>query len=93
LVTPKGRCRWRYNYRFARKYRSLSLGTYPIVSLEDARSRHKFARRLLVRRFDPAALKAVVGKHVFTVTTREWKVVVMEALPIHWRTTFGEMGL
>jgi Arm DNA-binding domain len=73
LVTPKGCCRWRYNYRFARRYRSLSLGIYPFVSLEDARSRHEFARRLLAHGFDPAALKARGGKHVFTVMMREWK--------------------
>jgi len=73
LVAPKGSWRWRYSYRFERKYKSLSLGVYPIVSLEDARSRHEFARRLLAQGFDPAALKAVVGKHVFTVMMREWK--------------------
>jgi hypothetical protein len=28
LVTPKGGRRWRFAYRFARKYKTLSLGTY-----------------------------------------------------------------
>jgi hypothetical protein len=43
LVTPKGGRWWRYAYRFAQKYKSLALGTYPAVSLERARSRHEFA--------------------------------------------------
>lgn len=72
LVTPKGQWRWRYNYRFARKYRSLSLGVYPILSLEDARSQHVLARKLLDHGLDPAALKAAVGKHLFAVIMREW---------------------
>ncbi len=29
LVTPKGGRCWRLAYRFARKYKKLSLGTYP----------------------------------------------------------------
>jgi hypothetical protein len=56
LVTPKdGRC-WRYNYRFAGKCKTLSLGIYPDVPLERPRSRHEFARNLLARGLDPAAL-------------------------------------
>jgi hypothetical protein len=29
LVTPKGARHWRFAYRFARKYKKVSLGTYP----------------------------------------------------------------
>jgi Arm domain-containing DNA-binding protein len=46
LVTPKGGRCWRFAYRFARKYMILALGTYPEVTLEQARSRHAFARNL-----------------------------------------------
>ena len=59
-------------HRFARRYRSLSLGVYPILSLEDARSRHGLARNLLNHGLDPATLKAAVGKHLFAVIMREW---------------------
>jgi hypothetical protein len=41
LVTPKGGRCWRYAYRVAKKYKKLSLGVYPDVSLELARSRHE----------------------------------------------------
>jgi Arm DNA-binding domain len=57
LVTPKGGRCWRYAYKFAKKYKKLSLGTYPAVTLEWARSRHEFARNLLANGVDPAALK------------------------------------
>jgi len=74
LVTPKGGRWWRYAYRFARKYKTLSLGVYPHVSLEQARSRHRFARNLLVHGLDPSALNAALGKHIFVVTMREWEI-------------------
>lgn len=73
LVTPKGGRCWRYAYRFAKKYKKLSFGVYPDVSLELARPRHQFARNLLAHGVDPAALKAELGKHTFAAMMREWE--------------------
>src|SRR5260370_37529103 len=70
LVTPKGGRCWRYAYKFAKKYKQLSLGTYPVVTLEWAGSRHEFARNLLANGVDPAALKAAIGEHAFVLTKR-----------------------
>jgi DDE domain/Arm DNA-binding domain len=88
LVTPKGGRRWRYAYRFARKSKTLSLGIYPDVPLERARSRHEFARNLLDHGFDPPALKAALGKHVFFAMMREWERARgdMSALPLRRHT-------
>jgi Arm DNA-binding domain len=74
LVTPKGGRYWRFAYRFACKYKTLSLGVYPHVSLEQARSRHRFARNPLAHGLDPSALKAALGKDLFVVTMREWEM-------------------
>jgi hypothetical protein len=73
LVRPTGTLSWRVAYRFGRKYKSLSLGTYPEISLEWARSRHEFARNLLTHGVDPSALKAALGKRPFLITMREWE--------------------
>ena len=73
MVSPTGARSWRFAYRFARKYKTLSLGTYPEITLEWARSRHEFARNLLAHGIDPTALKAALGKHRFAVTMREWE--------------------
>jgi hypothetical protein len=73
LVTPKGARHWRFAYRFARKYKALTLGTYPVVTLEWARSRHEFARNLLAHGVDPAALKATLGRPAFAAMMREWE--------------------
>lgn len=73
LVTPKGALHWRFCYRFAGKRKTVALGTYPVVTLDWARSRHQFFRNLLANGIDPSALKAALGKHRFSVTMREWE--------------------
>ena len=40
FVTPKGGRYWRYCYRYGGKRRTLSLGIYPEVPVDRARSRH-----------------------------------------------------
>jgi Arm DNA-binding domain len=75
LVTPKGVLHWRFAYRFARKYKKLCLGTYPVVTLEWARSHHEFARNLLANGVDPAALKSDIGRHALGAMMREWEIV------------------
>ena len=40
LVTPKGGKWWRLKFRVNGKEKGLSLGTYPDVSLKEARDRH-----------------------------------------------------
>ena len=73
LVTSQGGRCWRYAYRFAGKHKTLSLGIFPDVPLDRARSRHEFARHLLARGIDPAGLKAALGKLTFLATMREWE--------------------
>ena len=46
LVKPAGKY-WRYDYRIAGKRKTLALGVYPLVTLEDARQLHLKARRKL----------------------------------------------
>jgi hypothetical protein len=93
LVTPKGGRCWRFAYRYAQKYKTLALGTYPVVTLEWARSSHKFARNLLAHGVDPSALKAALGKHIFGVAMREWEIAQghMSALPLYGRVKSGRL--
>ena len=44
----------RLAYRFAGKQKTLALGVYPMVSLEDARLRSDEAKKLLARSIDPS---------------------------------------
>lgn len=79
LVTPQGGKRWRFKYRFDGKEKLLALGTYPEVSLADARQRRDEARRQVAAGIDPGqvrkAQKAARGEAVansFEVVAREW---------------------
>jgi hypothetical protein len=72
LVTPKGARCWRYAYRFAKKDKKLSLGTYPVITLKWVKLRHQFARHLLDQGIDPAALKSE-SRGVFAAMMREWE--------------------
>lgn len=54
-IAPSGGKWWRLKYRFAGKEKLISLGTYPDVSLADARDKRDAARKLLHEGTDPSA--------------------------------------
>ena len=56
-VTPSGGKWWRFKYRFKRKEKCLSLGTYPITGLEDARRSRDAAKELLLQDIDPSEIR------------------------------------
>ena len=79
LVTPAGGKWWRLKYRFDGKEKLLSLGTYPDVSLKDARERRDNARKKLADGIDPShnrkAQKSLRQEQVansFELVSREW---------------------
>lgn len=55
LLRPDGAKWWRWDYRrpISGKRNTLSLGTYPEVSLASVRERHAAARKLLAAGIDP----------------------------------------
>src|ERR1043166_4513607 len=55
LVTEKGSKLWRLRYRFGGKQLMLSLGSYPDVSLVQARDGRDEARKLIAKGIDPSA--------------------------------------
>lgn len=78
-VTPAGGKRWRQKYRFAGKEKLLAHGTYPDVSLSEARERRDRARKLLANGVDPGqhrqaekAAGAERAANSFEVVAREW---------------------
>lgn len=82
LVATSGGKRWRFKYRFGGKEKLLALGTYPDISLQEARGKLREARNLLANGFDPSAAKqarkealteqAEVVENTFEVVAREW---------------------
>lgn len=56
-VRPNGGKWWRLRYRYAGKQKLLALGTYPDVTLKEARQKRDKARQLLTDGIDPSAHK------------------------------------
>jgi Arm DNA-binding domain len=57
LLIPTGGKLSRFKYRYDGKQILLSFGSYPAISLMDARQRRDNARRLLVNTVDPGAIR------------------------------------
>jgi len=79
LVTTVGGKWWRFKYRFGGKEKLLALGTYPEVSLADARGKRDAARKQVAAGIDPSEVRkaqkaAMVAGAVnsFEVVAREW---------------------
>jgi integrase len=80
-VTPSGGKWWRFKYRFDGKEKLLSFGTFPDVSLADARARRDQARKLLSNEppIDPSEERKAVrasnqsnAANSFEAIAREW---------------------
>lgn len=95
LVTDRGGKLWRLKYRFGGKEKLLALGSYPDVSLADAKDRRDAARKLLAAGVDPSekrkAEKLATGV-TFEAVGREWfDKFSPEWAPSHSRTVLSRM--
>lgn len=78
FVTPSGGKLWHFKYRFDGKEKKLTFGSYPEISLLDARQRRDEARRQLANAIDPGAVRKaqkqanVQETETFEVIAREW---------------------
>jgi hypothetical protein len=61
-VPVSGGLRWRFRYRFDGNPKMLSLGTYPSVSLAQARLRRDAARAQVANGIDPSAFRQAAKK-------------------------------
>jgi integrase len=82
-VTETGGKLWRFKYRFdndgkGKKEKLLALGSYPGISLLNARQRRDDARKLLANNVDPGAVRKaqkqakIEDTETFEVISREW---------------------
>ncbi len=78
LITPTGGKLWRFKYRHDGKQKLLAFGSYPEITLQDARQRREDARRLLAHDVDPGAVRKaqkqakIEHMETFEVIAREW---------------------
>lgn len=98
LVTVSGGRLWRMDYRFAGKRKTLAIGSYPEITLADARTRREDARKLLANGVDPGEIKRAQkvaqgsGADGFEVVAREWhKKFSSGWSPSHAKTTIERL--
>lgn len=79
IVRPSGQKLWRFKYRFNDKEQQLTVGTYPITGLKEARAKRDNAKRLLAEGIDPSADKkrkavaaAIQANNTFGAVAREF---------------------
>jgi integrase len=91
-VDPRGGKYWRLRYFFGGKEKMLSFGTYPEVSLSEAREKRHNVRKLIAQNHDPAEMKkenkrkAVRdAENTFRAVAKEWH----EANKAKWSPAHG----
>lgn len=79
IVNPNGGKWWRLKYRFNDKEKTLSVGTYPEISLASARSKRDEARTLVAEGKDPSearkdakAQAKLEAMNTFEAVANEW---------------------
>jgi len=79
LVNRVGGKLWQFKYRFGGKEKKLSFGTYPEVSLSDARGKRDAARKQVAAGIDPGEARKAekrtgseLAANTFEAVAREW---------------------
>ena len=79
LVKPNGGKYWRFKYLYVGKEKLLALGTYPEISLGEARDKRQAARKLVADGTDPGTEKKEAKRRLaynvensFQVVAKEW---------------------
>ena len=90
-IRPTGSKWWRVKYQFAGKAQLLSVGTYPEVSLKEARQRRDEIRRQVRDGIDPSAARKATrrretGADSFATLAQEW----LEKFQPGWSVSYRE---
>jgi hypothetical protein len=95
-TSPSGSRRWFWKYRFGNKEKRLALGTYPAVSLKQARSERDAARRTQQSGSDPSKRRQIEKletqlseANTFEEVARELQVTKASG----WSKQYGERWL
>ena len=76
-IMPNGSKYWQLKYRFAGKEKTFSIGTYPLVSLAEARDQADNARKDLLQVVDPNELKKA-KKHEAGQVSNSFQTVALQ---------------
>jgi len=92
MITPTGGKLWRFKYRFDGKEKKLAFGSYPEISLLDARKRRDEARSQIAHGIDPGAVRKaqkqakIEETETFEIIAREWQ----EKFKSKWQEEYAD---
>ena len=92
-MQPAGGKWWRFKYRFGGKEGGLSLGTYPDVSLKDARERRDDARKLIANGINPGMHRQIERDRKVEATGNSFEAIAREWYAKYastWAASHGE---
>ncbi|KFX00742.1 tyrosine-type recombinase/integrase [Pectobacterium carotovorum] len=78
LVNTNGSRYWRLKYRYAGKEKLLSIGTYPDISLANARTKRGEAKKLLANGGDPSEEKQVEKQAKIAAVNNSFQLIALE---------------
>lgn len=87
LVTPTNGKLWRFDYRFDNKRKMLALGSYPSVTLAEARQRREDAKKHLSNDIDLGVMKKTLKS-----TGKELAANTFEVIARQWHLKFSSAG-
>lgn len=97
-ISPKGHKKWRLKYYINRKEKSLSIGTYPMISLSDARIAREMAKKQISQNIDPSMNKqadrasiAAQGETFESVSLEWYQKQATVWVPSYSRTVIGRL--
>lgn len=82
LIIKPGSKVWWFRYRFGGKEKVFSLGSYPEVSLKEAREGRDKARKLLSQKKDPVTFRRSEGAKNLTAASNTFKAVAEDWLKL-----------
>ncbi|MDL2279582.1 integrase arm-type DNA-binding domain-containing protein [Desulfovibrio sp. OttesenSCG-928-G11] len=77
-VAPSGGKWWRLKYRLDGKEKRISLGTYPTISLKEARERREEAKKMLANGIDPSIQRQAKKESIRAKTENSFEAVARE---------------
>lgn len=82
-ITPKGGKLWRLRYRYNNKEKLLALGSYPLISLSEARKKAFEAKEQLEQNVDPLASRQEAKRKAVLEAVSTFKAVALEWYELH----------
>lgn len=78
IVEPNGSKGWRFRYQFNGKSKMISLGIYPVITLNEAREKRDNARKLVANGVDPSEARKEEKNKVSGQSENTFKKITLE---------------